>query len=58
MTMDAEARLLGRRVAIETTADIMTQDAREAGTMLGSSTLVRTGTTREIDYADNGDQIP
>ncbi|HEV8695878.1 MAG TPA: hypothetical protein VGQ93_17080 [Lysobacter sp.] len=56
--MDAEARLLGRRVAIETTADIMTQDAREAGTMLGSSTLVRTGTTREIDYADNGDQIP
>lgn len=56
--MDAEARLLGRKVAIETTAEITAKDSREAASIWGASTFVRTGPTREIDYADNGDQIP
>ncbi|KFN42544.1 hypothetical protein N789_12965 [Arenimonas oryziterrae DSM 21050 = YC6267] len=48
-----ETRLIGRKVAIETAP----YDAN-ANANVGRSTFTRTGPTREIDYADNGDQIP
>jgi len=53
MNDEMETRLLGRKVAIET----LLGDKKDNATA-GRSTFTRTGPTREIDYADNGDQIP
>jgi hypothetical protein len=53
MNHEMETRLLGRKVAIETTSP----DAN-GGANFGQTTFTRTGPTREIDHADNGDQIP
>ena len=57
MSQYVEQRLLGRMVAMD-----MTQDAESAGQvdLWGSSTFVYTtiGGWKEIDRADNGDQIP
>ncbi len=53
MNDEMESRLLGRKVALETAPS----DAN-ANATVGRSTFTRTGPLREIDYADNGDQIP
>ncbi|HMB57957.1 MAG TPA: hypothetical protein VKM35_12225 [Arenimonas sp.] len=53
MSHEMETRLLGRKVAIETAPNDV-----KANTNFGQSTFTRTGPTREIDHADNGDQIP
>ena len=53
MNDDLNTRLLGRKVAIETAP----YDA-SANSTLGLSTYTRTGPTREIDSADNGDYVP
>jgi len=53
MNDEMETRLLGRKVAIETALSDAKSDSN-----VGRSTFTRTGPTREIDFADNGDQIP
>jgi len=53
MNDEMESRLLGRKVAIETAPN-----DNKANSTAGRSTFTRTGPTREIDYADNGDHIP
>lgn len=56
MAQNVEQRLLGRMVAMD-----MTQDAESASVdMLGGCTYIYTtiGGQKEIDRADNGDQIP
>lgn len=56
MSQNVEQRLLGRMVAMD-----MTQDADSASVdMLGGCTYIYTtiGGWKEIDRADNGDQIP
>lgn len=56
MTQNNEQRLLGRMVAMD-----MTQDAESvSGEHMAASTIAYTwvGGWREVDRADNGDQIP
>jgi hypothetical protein len=53
MSNEMETRLLGRKVAIETASP-----EANGSTNFGQTTYTRTGPTREIDHADNGDQIP
>jgi small nuclear ribonucleoprotein (snRNP)-like protein len=56
--MNSEQRLLGRLVAIDMTSNVELNDAGKNEMLSSTYQYTTIGGTREIDRADNGDQIP